>query len=510
MVAWLWSRHCRLALAVPARYVGALAAIVAATAYSLLAGFSVPTQRTLFMLVALALQVLWQPRDMLAALAAALLAVLLADPPAILSPGLWLSFGAVAAMLLGALGRIGTLPWWREWATAQWAVGVGLLPLLAGLFGQVPWIAPVANLLALPVLSSVVTPLALYGSALPAEWPVLMWAEQLASAMLPLLGQLARCPQIEVCAVPGEWLVAAAAGALLLCLPRAVPGRMLGLIGLAGLLLWRPSPPAHGYWQARVVDVGQGLAVLVRTQHHTMLYDTGPDWPGDGDAGATLVVPALIAADVHAIDLMMISHNDADHTGGANSIAERWPPASLHASLPGRHRLWALARTTKRCAAGQTWEWDGVQFAVFSPPPSFAGNDNDSSCVLHVSGKKASLLLPGDIGAAQERWLAAREGNHLTSTVLLASHHGSRNSSAPAFIEVVAPQTVIFSAGYRNQFHHPHPVVQRRFAGVMQRRTDWDGAITMESTNQGLTLFTERERRPRFWRLNPAADAQPP
>lgn len=501
LAALLWGRSPHAPLHLPTRRAAAVVAVFAALGYALLAGFSVPTQRTLFMLIIVAIQVFWRQQALLKSLALALIIVLIHDPFAVLTPGLWLSFTAVAVMALGAHGQLGQRPLIHEWGRAQWAVTLGLMPFLIAIFGLFPWTSPLANLVAIPLVSAIVTPLALIGSICPWDQPLLL-ADRLAGTLLPFL---------RICAAFGQWSQAqppiclwlpAMAGAVYAVAPRGLPGRWLGLVCLLPMLLWGISGPSAGTWRAQVFDVGQGLAVLVQTQHSALLYDSGPDWPGEGDSGSATLLPALRALDVRKLSMMIVSHNDNDHTGGAASIVQQMAPPHLLANLPPGHELWYLNQgRNSRCLAGQKWRWDEVDFEVFNPLPDLiADNDNDGSCVLRVSSRHGSLLLSGDIGASREHELMLRWGKRLHSDVALAPHHGSKASSSSAFMESVAPGVVIFSAGYLNRFRHPHPDTLSRYAGIRQFRTDLDGAVGISATEQGLQLETERDLRPRFWR----------
>lgn len=501
LAALLWGHLPGAPLLLPTRRAAAAVAVIAALAYALLAGFSVPTQRTLFMLIIVAVQVFWRQQSLLQSLALSLIIVLVRDPFAVLTPGLWLSFTAVAVMALGAHGQLGQRPLLHEWGRAQWAVTLGLMPGLIALFGLFPWTSPLANLIAIPLISAVVTPLALIGSVCPWDQPLLL-ADRLAAALLPFLRSCASFGQWSQAPPPLHLWLLAMAGAVYAIAPRGLPGRWLGLVCLLPMLLWGINGPPPAAWRARVFDVGQGLAILVQTQHAALLYDTGPDWPGDGDSGSITLLPALRALDIRRLSLLIVSHNDNDHSGGAASIVQQMAPPHLLANLPVGNELWYLHQGRKTgCMAGQKWRWDNVDFEVFNPLPDLAAdNDNDGSCVVRVSSRYGSLLLSGDIGARREHELMLRWGTRLRSDIVLAPHHGSKASSSSAFLESTAPDVVIFSAGYFNRFRHPHPDTLSRYADIRQYRTDLDGAIGITATEKGLQLETERSLRPRFWR----------
>lgn len=497
----LWRRSEALALRLPAQRAAVAAGALAALAYALLAGFGVPTQRTLYMLGVVALA-LWTGRSPGASrtLALALLAVLLPDPWAVLAPGFWLSFIAVAVLFHAASAPGGARGWraaLHRWGGAQWAVTLGTLPVLLLLFQQFSLVSPLANALAIPVVSFLITPLALLFALLP--WaPLAGIAHALLAGLMRGIEALAGWPLWEQAAAPWPVLLAAFAGALWLLLPRGFPARWLGVCPLLSALLWPASRPPDGAAWVDVLDVGHGLAVVVRTARHTLLYDAGPRYGPEADAGERVVVPFLRATGVRALDTLVVSHRDSDHAGGVESVRAALPVARIVSSLtpaelPG-----------ERCAAGQAWTWDGVRFALLHPPADDperpappARPANQQSCVLWIGNAAGSVLLTGDIEAAQERQLIA-SGQPLRASVLLAAHHGSRSSSTAPFIAAVAPRAVLFSAGYRNRFGHPHPAVLERIGAAEVWRTDRDGALRVD-LGPTLALAAERRRAPRYW-----------
>lgn len=497
LCAGIWGRIPKAPLLIPTRRFAIVFGLSAALVYALLAGFSVPTQRTLFMLATVAISYFWRQQSLLKALAWALIVVLFYDPFSVLAPGTWLSFGAVAIMSIGASGKIGNASAWREWGRAQTAVTLGLIPVLIFTFGQFPWTSPLANAIAIPVISAIVTPLALLGAITNWDLP-LIWAEHGATFLLPFL---------QWCASWGQWqnaipsytiVILASMGVIYTVLARGTPSRYLGLITLLPLLTWQPSTPNKGEWQATVFDVGQGLSVLIQTQNYAMLYDTGPDWPGEGDSGTNTLIPALRALGVNKLNQLVLSHNDNDHIGGAESILAAVAVEKLYASLPSNHQLWPQAKTSAYCNTPETWTVDEVKFEVLNPEPNVpAENDNDSSCVIRLSGKNGSLLLTGDIGAEREQILVDKWGDKLASTVLIAPHHGSKNSSSSNFISAIHPQSVIFSSGYKNHFHHPHPDTLARYAEQQIYRTDEEGAVTVDVDTKPSTFSRQNAR---FWR----------
>lgn len=513
LAGWLWRRSPRLMLWQPSQRAAAIGGLLAALAYSLLAGFAVPAQRTLYMLAVAALaQVSGREMGASRVLALALLAVLLLDPWAVLAPGFWLSFGAVAVLFLIGSGRLGGAHWFVEWARAQWAVTLGMLPALLLLFQQFSLVSPLANAVAIPLVSFVITPLALLG-VLPGLTFLLSLAHVVTEALLVGLDLLARLPWATwQQAAPPAWAVALALlGGAWLLLPRGVPARWLGLLTFLPLLSFTPPRPAPGALRATVLDVGQGLAVHVQTARHDLLFDAGPAFSAEADSGNRIIAPYLRGEGVRRLDLLLVSHADRDHSGGAESVLAALPVALLSSSLPFEHGLSSQAVVHRACQDGQAWEWDGVRFALLHPQAAdlaAAGiKSNDLSCVLSVEAGGRRLLLPSDIEAVSEAALLARHRPELAATVLLAPHHGSRTSSTPEFIAAVGAREVVFAAGYRNRFGHPRPDVVARYAasGARLHRTDAAGAVRIDMNADGIAIAHQRQTVRRYWQAYDSA-----
>lgn len=523
----LW-RHsfftgAQLPLRLPAQKAAAAAGALAAFAYVCLAGFGVPAQRTLYMLAVVA-AALWAGgiASVSHVLCVALGAVVLLDPWAVLWPGFWLSFGAVAAILYATAGRAeafalaeagGLARLWKTVLAAgrtQYAVTIALVPLTMLLFGQVSLVGPLANAVAIPLVSLVVTPLALAGSVLPA--PLIGWTLGIAHALMAWLAVLLEAMSGMAAAiwtgpVPSPWIFACAvAGAAWLLAPRGWPWRWLGLVGWLPLLLNRPAHPAEGELWVTAFDVGQGSALLVETARHRLLVDTGPAYPGQGDAGARIILPYLRGRGIDRLDGMVVSHADIDHAGGAPSLLQGVEVGWLSTSMDERHPLVRAASAHVRCMAGQRWEWDGVRFEMLHPAPStyasvkWNSNDNARSCTLRVATGDRSILLPGDIGRAQELQILAAQPDKLPSTVLVAPHHGSGTSSSEEFLTAVAPEVALFQVGHRNRYRHPKAEVYERYRqhGIRRVRTDASGAIAVQF-GSSMQIEEYRTARARYW-----------
>ena len=476
-----WARVPALALRIPASKVAVVAGTGVALAYALMTGFAVPAQRTVVMLAAVAACVLAARHGSATrVLAVAMLAVLIADPWSVLSGGFWLSFGAVAAIFHAMALRTGHPGRLRAAATEQAAVTVVMLPLVIALFQEYSLVAPLANAIAIPVVGWVVVPLALAGAFLEAGLALDAAHAALGALMAPLEA-LAAWPHAMLEAhAPAGWTVALAMlGCAWLLAPRGFPLRSLGLLWMLPLVTFAPSRPAHGEAWVDVLDVGHGLATVVRTAEHVLVYDTGPAWGDESDTGERIVVPYLRGEGLSALDALVVSHADDDHAGGAISVAAMRGPAWLLSSIPAQDALHTLVARTTRCAAGQTWTWDGVEFRVLHPVAGAGpGKPNDASCVLRIATAGGAMLLTGDIEARSEAAILGRE-MQLDAEVLLVPHHGSRSSSTPDFIDAVAPRAVLLAVGHRNRFRHPHPTVTARYArrGITAWRTDRDGAL---------------------------------
>lgn len=497
-----WRRAQRLRLT--AIHGQALAGIVAAVSYSLLAGMSVPTQRTLVMLC-LFFALRWARREMSigGALGIALLGVLIIDPFAPLAIGAWLSFGAVAIILLATIGRIGRERAHVNFVRVQLAVTIGMLPIVVIAFGAQSLISPFANAVAVPLFTLLLVPLVLFGSFLAAisidvggvvlgvatqvlewSWPFFRWLAERPWSMwyfpeLPLVHCI---------------LLVLAAG--LLIAPSLWPTRVAAMLLCAPALMFEPETPLAGDYEVTILDVGQGLAIVVRTHSHVLVYDAGPAFRTGRDTGELVVVPYLRARGVRALDGLVVSHDDLDHRGGAGSIIRSLPTQTVIVG-PSVQRAPAGSH---RCVAGQRWVWDEVTFEILHPSAGSNAGDNDTSCVVRISAQSGSTLLTGDIESDAELELVNR--GLLPADVVVVAHHGSRSSSTEAFVQATRPRLAAVSAGYRNRWGFPQPAITERWqsAGAIVSSTIEAGAIQIEVTRRrGPTVRAYRQEHRTYW-----------
>ncbi len=529
LVFRFWARVPALALRLPAQRAAVLAGALTALAYSLIAGFSVPTQRTLFMLSAVAIA-LWTGRTSSPSriLAWAMLAVLLLDPWAVLAPGFWLSFGCVAAIFYVTAHRTGQLSGWRSAVLTQVAVTLGLLPMTLALFQEVSLVSPLANAFAIPLVSLVVVPLTLLGAGLSFIGPfdfLLDLAHWLMSVCYWALQWLAQAPDaVWQSHAPGPLAVALALLGCAWCLsPRGMPARWLGAVMMLPLFLVAPLRPARGEFQLSLLDVGQGLATVVRTANYALVYDTGPSWNPDADSGSRIVVPYLRGEGITRLNALIVSHEDDDHSGGAHSVIAARNPEWVLTSVSPEHRSLQGAREVMRCEAGDRWRWDGVDFTILHPTKENYGEaegknkrkTNNMGCVLKISGAGGSVLMTADIEKKSELELLQRLASEnlrpeeLRADVMIVPHHGSKTSSTGAFLDAVKPGIALLPVGYRNRFRHPNGEVMGRYAerGIFVRRTDEEGALflTFDAASRAPVITSWRNVHRRYWLDRPEA-----
>lgn len=491
--------------------VAAAASAAATVWYAALTGFALPALRSLIMIVG-ALIVLTSRRRIGAfrGVAVALGLVLAADPFAPLSASFWLSYGAVALLIvLSAPQPLGTAagghpvraPWRSavELTRMQWSIGIALVPLGVAFFAEYSLIGPIANLAAIPWFNLVLVPLTLaaaLAAPLPAVGPALVHAAGgLAAATVAVLHELAGLSWAALeLARPAPWALAlAGAGVLFAMAAPPVRGRALAWLTLAPLI--HPASPRipHGDAELVVLDVGHGLAVLVETRSHRLLFDAGARYPSGFDIGEEVVLPAIASRGRAGLDVLVVSHGDADHAGGAPAVVAAWPRATVLRGADVREP------PGRACQAGERWSWDGVAFAIVHPGAGFAARGNDGSCVLSIAAAGGTALVTGDIEAAGERALVAAGGAR--ADVVVVPHHGSATSSSSAFVDATGARWALVSAAHTNRWGFPRPQVRERWqdGGARLFVTGDDGALTVRLRADGVEVATERGRRRRYW-----------
>ncbi len=509
--SWLWRRSdiwspkkpWSLWLAAP--LAADVCAVFVALIYAAFTGWGVPAQRTVLMLAVVTLLRLsgkrWPWPHVWLCVCAVVLAL---DPWAMLQAGFWLSFVAVA--ILFASGKTPSeksdansiVKLFRE----QWLMSVCLAPLTLLLFHQISLVGWFANLWAVPWVTLVVTPLCMLGLVFPLGWE---WAEAALRLLLWGLKAFASVPWAQWSAPAAPWWAGLAAllGMGLSAMRLPIWMRLFGIVLVMPVLSWQTPRPAMGTFELLATDMGQGHAVLLRTAHHSLLYDTGPRYSVETDAGQRVLVP-LLRAMGERLDRIVISHQDSDHSGGAPAVIAMQPQADVLTSIAAQHPL-RQRHFMQRCQRGQTWEWDGVVFTVLHPSASDYDNTakplkpNALSCVLRVSSPNSTALLVGDIEAPQEKGLLQSEQS-LRADWLLVPHHGSATSSTAVFLQAVAPKVAVVQAGYRNRFGHPRAEVMARYEelGVHVVQSPRCGASLWHS-EQPNVVHCERDEQQHYW-----------
>jgi competence protein ComEC len=439
-------------------------------------------------------------------LAAALVVVLLLDPWAVLSPGFWLSFGAVALILYVTANRIKRPHWLLEYGRIQWAMMIGLIPPLLAMFQQISLVSPIANAFAIPLIEFVVVPITLLGALLPIDWILHLahFCMQLCMVALAWLNQLPDAVWTQH-APPAWTILLGMAGVMWSLLPRGFPAKWLGLIMALPMFLIFPTPPPEGTLHLVIFDVGQGMAIVAQTQHHALLDDTGPGFSDDANSGNRILVPSLRAQGIAQLDELILTHDDTDHTGGALSIMQAMPIGLLSSSLPDDSPILLQSKNHQRCIDGQNWDWDGIRFEILHPTlASYADeaiSKNNRGCTLRISVGKNSVLLAADIEKKSEQRLLQLHPDKLASTLLVVPHHGSKTSSTQEFVDAVHPRYAVFTAGYRNKFGHPKEEVVERYRAMGSEllRSDEDGAIIINMDAENFTLEKYRKTHAKYW-----------
>jgi competence protein ComEC len=534
LVAAAWRRSERLALWLPTPQAARWGGLIAALGYAVFSGWGVPSQRTVWMLVTVTvLQTLSRRWPWPLVLLTAAVVVSAFDPWALLQPGFWLSFMAVGLLMSSSVAekdddQPAEKPnGWRGWTAklrshlsndlrTQVIATVGLTPLSVVFFQQVSVVGLLANLVAIPLVTLVITPLAMLGVLLAPLWTLAAWVVQI---MVLGLAWLARFP-VAVWSVPVAPMWAQAAGllaAVLLVVPLPWRVRALALPLALPLLMPASVLPPEGQFDLVAADIGQGTSVLVRTHNHLLVFDAGPQYSRDSDAGQRVLLPLLKSRGEARIDRLVLSHRDTDHVGGAPALLNDFGVTDMLSSLEVGHPLHEQAAARKvpslRCEAGQSWTWDGVRFDVLHPLPGDYDRklrSNAMSCVIRVesapmdgktNGKTRSALLTGDIEKAEEASLVAQHGATLKTDVLIVPHHGSKTSSTVAFLDAVQPDVAVFQAGYRNRFGHPANEVLSRYRErhIIEIDSPSCGAWSWQGQSDAASAVCQRQVNRRYW-----------
>ncbi|QKM61567.1 DNA internalization-related competence protein ComEC/Rec2 [Polynucleobacter arcticus] len=540
VAAFVWRRNT-LPLLIPVGKVAAAVGFLTAFIYAWLAGFQIPAQRTMYMVGVVAFA-LWSGRNPRSfdIWWWALAFVLLVDPMAPYTPGFWLSFGAVAAILFAmqdSEGLLGVptgkeleLHWrhrltqaLREACRVQAVVTIALLPLTLYWFYQVSIVSPLANAVAIPVVSYIVTPLAIAGALLPdfiGRW-LLLPAHVTMDYLAIMLAWMANWKWAVTWSNQPAWwaIVLSTIGIVIAIRPGSIQGsatsRAAGLALCTSLFIQPLSHVnlANGEFRATVLDIGQGTAVLIETKTKRLLYDTGPI-QGKDNAGQRIILPYLRGRGINHIDRMVISHSDSDHIGGAATLLKEISFESMMGSLPSTNPLLANLEERKipaiPCRFGQQWSWDGVDFRIWHPHEDTLFEEqqnrkpNEMSCVLEVRNRNTSFWLTGDVEKQGEAEITERLTqivlNHLKdkNLIFMAPHHGSKTSSSQELLMALSPDEAFAQNGYRNRYGHPHPTVTARYQGmdIPFYQTPTTGAqIWTFSSNPDL-----KSSEPIFWR----------
>jgi competence protein ComEC len=505
IISFFWRLSLRLPLYLPAQHVAAVGSLVMALLYSALAGFSLPTQRACIMLCAFLLTGLsrrktftWQAWSL------ALIFVLLINPLVVLTESFWLSFGAVAFIIYGVSGRLAPEGIWWKWGRLQWVISLGLIPFSLWLFQQCSVVSFLANAIAIPWVACLIVPFSLLGSA------TLFLSNKLGALLLISADKmlawlwviLAWFSHIEGSSwyhdIPSVWvLLAALLCVILLLIPAGFPGRWFGLVGLVALVNIQPDKPKSGEIWLTLLDVGQGLSTVIQTKEHVLVFDAGAKLSPNYDMGESIVIPFLRTQNITKVDRVVVSHGDNDHIGGVPAILKRLSVSDVKTSVPDKLAF----HNVSYCMSGEAWEWDQVKFNFLYPTVDNLNKNNDSSCVLKISTGKYSILLTGDIEKYAEKMLVANQAENLSSTILIAPHHGSKTSAENSFLNLVSPQFVLFPIGYRNRYHFPHASVIKKYDELGSEKIDTvsAGAVYFKLTPDSLKYYNYRDRHRRYW-----------
>ncbi|OQK18378.1 hypothetical protein AU255_11335 [Methyloprofundus sedimenti] len=507
MVYWLvfncWLRLPSNRYSAP--QIAACFAFIAALFYAALAGFSIPTQRALIMLGIFMLTLVMRRHvKTLNVFALALLAVLLVDPMAVLSAGFYLSFLAVFSIVYVLSARLCPEHRFVSSLKIHAFVALSLLPVLLFFFQRVSLIAPVANIIAVPVVSIVVVPLSLLALTLLQILPeiavfLLQIVDSVLQALWQVLEYLVDLPMASIVRPkPQLWqMIVALLGVLLILAPKGIPGRFLGIFLVLPVFLVKPEKPVPGAMNLTLLDVGQGLSVVVETAEHALVFDTGARFSDKFDMGRNVILPFLYYRHILRLDKLIISHADNDHIGGAETLLNSISVQQVLSSVPDQLATYNAIQ----CSAGYSWEWDQIKFQFLSPPEHGFENENDNSCVLRIDTPQSSVLLTADIERAAEDYLIQNSSESLQADILISPHHGSNTSSSTAFLALVKPEKILIPADSPNRFGFPHVEVIERYQAIAAKYfiTGDQGAISIRFNDNRNQLESYRDTHSRYW-----------
>lgn len=552
VVSQLWRRHPRLTELLPAGMAGQYAGLLIALLYGLLAGWGVPAQRTVHMQAGFLIAHLYPGRvSVWNVYWTAMFLAMLIDPWVLFDIGFYLSFGAVGILIFSGWGfrkfedeHPSTQQKLRGFANAafkaQYVATVGLIPFCAVLFNQQSLISPLVNALSIPWMSFVSTPLSMLGTLTGNAWLLHIAAQSLDVQQLWL--DASQHLGLITWNLPTQpaWVYALSViGVLWIFLPRGILPRWPGILAMCALLMPVQKAEQGEFWMD-VLDVGQGTAVVIRTQNHSLLYDTGPAFTAQSNSARRVILPWLKTHGITQLDQLWLSHDDADHTGGAMVLLQHHSPRQMVSHLKDEHALVQQAKAIQAqildCKTLPPWEWDGVQFTPISPPSAPAGadsiakesrsapetqdllRDNNQSCMLKIENGKHSVLLSGDIERAAEQALVDQihtglmKPDYLKASVLYAPHHGSKTSSSHLFLDAVNPEYVVIQSGWKNRYKHPHPEVLKRYKdkGLTVLGTAQVGALQLRFRREyeELIIQSALQNRLRYWHLHESSAFQ--
>ncbi|MCF6204010.1 MAG: DNA internalization-related competence protein ComEC/Rec2 [Methylococcaceae bacterium] len=494
----------KLSTVSPQKY-AAISALVFALFYSALAGFSLPTQRSLMMLIIAMIALVWQ-RKITASntVSLTLFTVLIVDPLAVLSIGFWLSFLAVIVIIYSLAGRLGRRGYWLSAIKIHCVTAIGLAPLLIYSFQQISVISPIANFISVPVISFLVVPLCLLSVVFMFIFPFiteqcLTFVDTLLQGLYDILLIMADLPYAvlntetaTVFTIPLTLLAV-----FILMAPKGLPARWLGLVFLIPSFFVNHDKPKQGEITTTLLDVGQGLSAVIETAHHVLVFDTGAKYSNKFNMGDAVVIPFLESKGIEVVDALLISHADNDHSGGALSIIKQKKVSKILTSVPNLFEQYSPIL----CLRGQTWEWDQVRFEVLSPSEDYLKGENNNSCVLKVSSNYGTLLFTGDIEKPAEDWLVTNYANQLESDILIAPHHGSKTSSSVSLLQQVSPKMILIPAGYRNRFFFPHQEIIERYEklSIPWVSTVDKGAVVVKIQHNSIIIDSIRDNQSKYW-----------